>query len=146
MPKSPTRPPTVVYIEDDVDALAVVRMALSDLPLHLIGVTDPSRSLAILMQSDPALLLLDLEMPDVNGWDVLRRIRADERYQQLPVIIVSGRDLQLDLLYGRQFGGVRAFLQKPVNVEDLRREVLAVIQPDSASSATPSAPESPTAA
>lgn len=140
MPESPTRPPTVVYIEDDVDALAVVRMALSDLPLHLIGVTDPSRSLAILMQSDPALLLLDLEMPDVNGWDVLRRIRAEERYKQLPVIIVSGRDLQLDLLYGRQFGGVRAFLHKPVNIDDLRREVLAVVQPEPAPNPTPAPP------
>jgi len=62
----------------------------------------------------PALVLLDLKLPKIDGLDVLRRIRSDERTRRLPVVILTSSKEQQDLMQGYN-GGANSFIQKPVD-------------------------------
>lgn len=66
----------------------------------------------------PRLVLLDLNMPRLNGFEVLERLRADERTRQLPVVIFSGSDQRSDMLEAERLGA-NGYVRKPVDFESL---------------------------
>lgn len=70
----------------------------------------------------PALVLLDLKMPKVDGQEVLRRIRADERTRRLPVVILTSSKEEQDLMDGYN-GGANSYIRKPVDFAQLTEVV-----------------------
>lgn len=70
----------------------------------------------------PKVVFLDLKMPKVDGIDVLRAIRADERTKMIPVVILTSSKEQRDIVEGYKLG-VNAYIQKPVDFEEFRRVI-----------------------
>ena len=70
----------------------------------------------------PGLVLLDLKLPKIDGLEVLRRIRADERTRLIPVVILTGSKLEEDILAGYR-GGANAYVRKPVNFAEFAEAV-----------------------
>jgi two-component system response regulator len=70
----------------------------------------------------PKVIFLDLKMPKVDGIDVLREIRGDNRTKSIPVVILTSSKEQRDLVEGYKLG-VNAYIQKPVDFEDFRRVI-----------------------
>lgn len=70
----------------------------------------------------PTVVLLDLKLPKVDGLEVLRRIRADERAQLLPVVILTSSDEEQDIIAGYKLGA-NSYVRKPVAFEDFSRAV-----------------------
>ena len=70
----------------------------------------------------PALVMLDLKLPKIDGLEVLRRIRADERTKLVPVIVVTSSDEERDIAecYSR---GANSYVRKPVNFDEFRESV-----------------------
>lgn len=79
-------------------------------------------------ESLPRLVLLDLNMPRLNGFEVLDRLRADERTRRLPVVILSASDERSDALQAHRLGA-NGYLRKPARFENLRA-VLAELERD----------------
>jgi two-component system response regulator len=73
----------------------------------------------------PGLVLLDLKLPKVDGLEVMRRIRADERTRIIPVVILTGSKLDEDILAGYR-GGANAYVRKPVNFAEFAETVKAL--------------------
>ncbi|HWC64228.1 MAG TPA: ATP-binding protein [Rhizomicrobium sp.] len=115
----------ILVIEDDpADALLVQRMLVKE----GYGVTvanDPSDGLAIARENRPSAIILDILMTGMDGWEVLKTIRADEDLRDCPVIVVSVND---DIQAGRT-RGASAHLVKPVHREPLLRTVAQFLQP-----------------
>ena len=110
---------TILLVEDNPDDEELTRIAFeeSNLVNQLAVVRDGVEALDYLLDSKhplPQMVLLDLKLPKLNGLEVLRRLRADERTKFLPIVILTSSDEERDLLdsYGL---GANSYVRKPVD-------------------------------
>jgi len=112
----------ILYVDDDpiLREFAVVHLASEHAAVRTAD--DGLHGLEALAQEIPDILLLDLEMPRMDGFETLTRLRADERYARLPVIVVTSRDdiAAIDRAYEL---GATFFTVKPINWRLLSYEV-----------------------
>ena len=116
---APSAPLTVLYIEDNLSNLQLVERVLSRRPgVNLISAMRPQLGLDLAAEHHPDLILLDLHLPDMPGQEVLRRLQAEPRTADVPVVILSA-DARPTLIEDLLAQGVRAFLTKPLDVKEL---------------------------
>lgn len=111
----------ILLVEDSEDDVELTRRAFrrNNLGNTLVVARDGAEALAHLFEDGgelPELVLLDLQLPKIDGHEVLRRIRADERTRLLPVVVLTSSNEQRDLVesYSR---GANSFIRKPVDFE-----------------------------
>lgn len=113
-------------VEDDSDSLELIRLVLKPLPLSLDHVTTGAEAMDYLAVSTPDLLLLDIQLPDMRGWEVLDHFRGDQRLSGVRVIVLTAHGEPVNRLIGL-FQPVTAFIQKPVEAEALRDQVRRIL-------------------
>ncbi len=121
-PASVSRP-TILVVDDDrvVGALVVAR--LEEAGFNVEHAPDGHRALAILDDSAPALVLLDVNLPDADGFEVLQRIRSSERARNIPVIMLTGEDAEAQVV--RAFAlGADDYVIKPFSPAELTARVV----------------------
>jgi len=84
--------PRILIADDDDGLRHLLRLVLSREGFEVIEAVDGSEALARVYDSDPSLLLLDVMMPGVDGFDVCRKLRSDQRTHRLPIVFVSAID------------------------------------------------------
>lgn len=112
--------PVIALIEDNADDEALTMRALKKhgIANDIIVLRDGVEALAFLLAPDrplPDLILLDLNLPRVNGLEVLQRLRADARTELLPVVILTSSNEERDLVAGYRLGA-NSYVRKPVEV------------------------------
>jgi CheY-like chemotaxis protein len=110
-----SQPRTVLVVDDQVAAQKMFQRYLSHADLEVVGVTDPTQGLVMARKIQPALLILDVMMPHIDGWEVLQTLQLDPETKHIPVIICSAWG---EPELARSLGAV-AFLKKPVIQKDL---------------------------
>jgi CheY-like chemotaxis protein len=121
---------TILLVEDNPDdeALTLRAFKKSDIRNEVVVLRDGAEALAYLFPGNgdtvprPALILLDLNLPKVGGLEVLRRMRADERTQLIPVVVLTSSKLDEDILDSYR-NGANAYVRKPVNFADFAEAV-----------------------
>jgi two-component system, response regulator len=121
---------TILLVEDNPDdEMLTLRALKKNSILNEITVAhDGAEALDLIFskassgESLPGLVLLDLKLPKVDGLEVMRRIRADERTSIIPVVILTGSKLDEDILAGYR-GGANAYVRKPVNFAEFAEAV-----------------------
>jgi PAS domain S-box-containing protein len=110
---------TVLYIEDNLSNLQLVQHLLHRRPgVTLISAMRPRLGLDLAGEHHPDLILLDLDLPDMPGQEVLRRLRADSNTAHVPIVILSA-DARPALITQLLEEGARAFLTKPLDIKEL---------------------------
>lgn len=117
----------IVHIEDDTDAIDFIKLALRSNSYDIVSVNRPHRAMDVLREVKPDLVLLDIMMPDINGWEVLHNIRADDALKDTPVIIITARTTRADEIYGKRVAKVDGYLKKPFDYKELQRMVDALL-------------------
>jgi DNA-binding response OmpR family regulator len=117
---------TVVLAEDDVDIRDLVQIVLEQLDLEVRAVGTGAEALEVGGQEVPKLFLLDITMPGMNGLDVCRAIRADEKLQDVPVIFMTARAQASDVAAGIE-AGADTYIIKPFGPIELREHVEALL-------------------
>jgi two-component system response regulator len=119
-------PKIILLVEDNADdeALTIRALAKSNIRNEVVVVRDGAEALDYLTSEGahkgrdpselPQLVLLDLKLPKVDGLDVLRKIRADDRTKRLPVVILTSSKEDSDLLAGYNLGA-NSYIRKPVD-------------------------------
>ena len=117
--------PIVLIADDDETIRLVLQRALSSDGYVALPVDDGGEIWPILDRENVVALVLDLKMPGVNGWEVLRRLRDDFRYRSrnIRVVVLSGQADPESRDFALQLGAVQ-FFAKPVDLDALRRAVL----------------------
>ena len=128
---------TVLHIDDDANDTELLRAATrkAQLPLLLHNVEDGEQAIAYLsgqgkyadrkMYQLPSLVLLDLKMPRATGFEILRWIRNHPELGQLPVVVLSGSELQDDIRQAYDVGA-NSYLVKPLGFEALVQMVKTI--------------------
>ena len=107
------------------DSMAMVRMIQSVLEKGgycAIGISDPSRIEETIDSERPNLILLDVVMPERNGFQVCRALKNSQAYKNIPIIVVSGKSTASDRFWAEQ-QGANGYIVKPFAPVDLMREV-----------------------
>lgn len=121
-----TGSPLILVADDDEDILALVTLRLRRLGYRVAQATDGEAALEQVAQERPALAVLDLMMPRVDGYEVIRRLRADPGTASLPVLLLSARARSADAAAGLD-AGADAYLSKPFRAEELAETIRGLI-------------------
>ena len=125
MAEAAARPPVVLLVDDDARILRAVGAGLALEGFEVVRASGGRAALAAVEQIDPAVMLLDMTMPDLDGLEVLRRLRADGR--ELPVCVLSARDEVGDRVAGLE-AGADDYVVKPFALEEVVARLHALLR------------------
>jgi DNA-binding response OmpR family regulator len=114
--------PRLLIVDDESATVDMLSTYLEMNGHETIAAYGGSDALVLVEVEEPDLLILDLMMPDVEGLEVCRRLRAEEQYQDLPILIVSARTDQETINQAYALGA-NAYLTKPINLGKLTQEI-----------------------
>ena len=117
----------LLLVDDDVESLAVARARLADDGIEIFYATGGSAGLEAAKSQHPDLILLDLDMPDMSGFDVCRILKADPELCMIPVLFLSGSATSDDKVRGLDLGAVD-YITKPFDTCELRARVRSTIR------------------
>jgi DNA-binding response OmpR family regulator len=117
----------VVYIEDEQEMIDLVRLILNRRGFEIIGANGGRDGLDLVRQMVPDLVLLDLMMPDMDGWDVYQQMKADDATQNIPVIVVTAKAQSIDKVLGLHIAKVEDYISKPFSPQELVDSVEKVL-------------------
>ncbi len=118
--------PASVLIVDDIEANRETIRALLDMEgYHLLEAADGATALRMAAETPPDLVLLDVMMPGMDGFEVCRRLRADARLAEVPVIMLTALDDQASRMEGIE-AGADDFVSKPFNRMELRGRIRTI--------------------
>jgi two-component system, OmpR family, response regulator VicR len=117
----------IVYVEDDPDMVELVQMMLDRKRFNVVGAKDGSTGLELIQQAPPALVLLDLMLPDVGGWSVYQTMKEDPDLSKIPVIVLTAQNTPVDRILGEHIAKVQVYITKPFSPAELRDAVDSVL-------------------
>jgi len=124
----------VLVVEDDLDLLGLLEMVLAEAGHRVRTASDGARALERVAEEMPGLILLDMRMPVMNGWEFAREYRARHGRAAAPIVVVTAAE---DARARAQEIGADAWLEKPFDLDDVVRMVSQFLGPADASHATP---------
>lgn len=116
-------PASILVVDDQAEHLAAVEMLLTGFGYRVVLCTSGAQALARLAAEPIDLILADVAMPQLNGYQLLEAIRREPRWTHIPFVFLTARALDSDVRYGKTLGA-DDYLTKPVQPEDL----LAVVE------------------
>lgn len=113
----------IVYIEDDQEMIDLVTMILERSGFQVIGARGGQVGLDIILRNPPDLILLDLMMPGLDGWEVYQQIKGTDRTRQIPVIIITAKAQAIDRVLGIHIAKVDDYIAKPFRPQELKDSI-----------------------
>jgi len=117
----------VVYIEDDLEMIDLVTLILTRRGFQVKGAHGGRNGLDMVFQDVPDLVLLDLMMPGMDGWEVYQQIKANEKTRHIPVIIITAKAQDIDKVLGLHIAKVDDYICKPFRPQELLDSVERVL-------------------
>lgn len=118
--------PVVISIEDDGELFALIAFTLKSLPISLYNAPTGREAIAMATSLDPSLILLDINLPDLHGWEVLRALKESEDVTVRDVIVLTTYTDPQHRVMGH-FQDVTAYISKPFKPRELAALVAKVL-------------------
>ena len=115
---------TILVVDDEANIRDLARLYLEKDGYKVILAQDGAQALKLVKETEPALIVLDLMLPEVDGWEVCRRVRADSN---VPILMLTARDDDIDKIVGLEMGA-DDYLTKPFNPRELVARVRAILR------------------
>ena len=108
----------ILVVDDEPDILKVIVFRLKRLGYEMICGTNGAEALSLMRDKDPDLLVIDFRMPDIDGLEVSRRLRSEERFKKTPIILISASSTA-DISDAIRNAQVNEYIKKPFDPEHL---------------------------
>lgn len=128
MDTTPTDKPLVLVADDDAEVAALVAISLRRGGFEVITTANGSEALDEALAQRPAACVLDIMMPNLNGYEVVHRLKEDSHTARIPIVLLSARAGALDREYGLRIGA-DAYIRKPFPPQELRATLWALLDP-----------------
>jgi len=119
----------IMVVDDNADVIMSIKFGLEDLTkeFQVIGVESGKQCLDLLEHNPvPDLILLDIMMPQMNGWETYNKIRENESWKKIPVVFLTARTDRLAKNAGTFFGD--DFIEKPFDVKDVKNRINKILE------------------
>jgi two-component system response regulator VicR len=113
----------ILCIEDEPEMIDLIRLILGRRGFDVVGAAGGKEGLEKVRQQIPDLVLLDLMMPDMDGWEVYQQMKADEKTKDIPVIVVTAKAQSIDKVLGLHIAKVDDYIAKPFSPQELLNSV-----------------------
>ena len=117
----------VVCIEDEQEMIDLVQLILGRRGFTVEGANGGLEGLEKVQKRKPDLVLLDLMMPDMDGWEVYQRMKSDEELRDIPVIVVTAKAQSIDKVLGLHIAKVDDYITKPFGPQELLESVEKIL-------------------
>lgn len=118
----------VVCVEDEPEMIDLIRLILSRKGFEVIGANGGVKGVETVKAEKPDLVLLDLMMPEMDGWQVYQQLKADPATADTPVIVVTAKAQNIDKVLGLHIAKVDDYIPKPFSLQELVDRVEAVLK------------------
>jgi twitching motility two-component system response regulator PilG len=115
--------PVIACVDDSQTIQQFVKLSLEAEGFEVLQLMDPKQALTVLIEQQPNLILMDIEMPKMDGYELCRMVRQVDLLKEIPVVMLTGREGIIDRMRARM-SGCTAYLTKPFNPQEL----LALVQ------------------
>jgi DNA-binding response OmpR family regulator len=119
---------SIVYIEDDPEMIDLVSLIVNKHGFQIKGAHGGRSGLDLVKKEKPTLVLLDLMMPDMDGWDVYQQLKSEEETRNIPVIIITAKAQSIDRVLGLHIAKVDDYISKPFRPQELLDSIEHVLQ------------------
>ncbi len=119
---------TVVCIEDEPEMIELVRLILGRRNYKVIGADGGRLGLERIKEHNPDIVLLDLMMPDIDGWEVYNEMKSNDDMKDIPVIIVTAKTQSIDKVLGLHIAKVDDYVTKPFGPQDLLNSIEKILE------------------
>jgi two-component system response regulator VicR len=109
----------IVCIEDEPEMIELIQLILNRRGFEVLGASGGKEGLKMVREILPGLVLLDLMMPDMDGWEVYQQMKAEEYTRNIPVIIVTAKAQNIDKVLGLHIAKVDDYIAKPFGPQEL---------------------------
>jgi two-component system response regulator VicR len=118
----------VVCVEDEPEMIDLIQLILNRKGFEVIGANGGIKGLETIRKVKPDLVLLDLMMPEMDGWQVYQQLKADEATAEIPVIVVTAKAQNIDKVLGLHIAKVDDYISKPFSLQELVDRVDKVLK------------------
>jgi len=119
---------TVICVEDEPEMIDLVKLILGRKGFDLVGAVGGREGIETVRRLKPDLVLLDLMMPDMDGWEVYQQMKADDELKDIPVIVVTAKAQSIDKVLGLHIAKVDDYVTKPFGPQELLQSVNKVLR------------------
>lgn len=116
----------ILLVDDELDIRKVVQARLQSAGYEVIIAVDGSRALELAKSERPDLIVLDLRLPKLDGFEVCRQLKYDPLYQSIPILMLTARSTDRDIQYGMLLGA-DGYITKPFDGEQLLARVTELL-------------------
>ncbi|MDW8327409.1 MAG: response regulator [Anaerolineales bacterium] len=116
----------VLVVEDDQNAFQLLKLTLRHLPIEIVNAPSVAEAIAFIEQEVPALIFLDINLPDAYGWKVLEAFKETGRIRHTPIIVLTAHKEPVHRLIG-SLQSVAVYLNKPFKREELLKRVSTLL-------------------
>jgi DNA-binding response OmpR family regulator len=118
----------ILSIEDDPEMSGLIQLIFERKGHRVIGARRGELGLELIKSLKPDVLLLDLMLPDIDGWDLYYQMKNDKELSKVPIIIVSARSEEQDAASGLRVTDSDRYIQKPFEVKELIETVTTMLE------------------
>ncbi len=119
---------TILIADDSADIRTIMRYLLSDLGFAVVEAADGNEAVRLARQCQPVLILLDLCMPGIDGWEVAARLRADPALEEVPILAMTAYHVN-SAIRAALVAGCQQVVAKPFDLHDISRLITALMVP-----------------
>lgn len=116
--------PTLLVVDDEESIHKLIQRIFSDGAIDVMSAFNGQEGLALAQQGVPQLILLDINMPVMDGYEAMRGLRRDKKTKNIPVLMFTANGEMVDRVVGFEMG-VEDYITKPIDVNELRRRVMS---------------------